>query len=455
MRVLLAMIVLSSLLSSVLLLSAGSVQAQQTRDPEKMAPRPVKRNSAMRPAPSMQLALEPAKRHLARTALAVPAYQPTHALRPKLHRPIGTGLKQPVMADRVVFDHASLVTAVNAGAVGVMSEGASDHYMRMVADLSSVFDDAPKLRIVGIIGKGTVQNLRDLRFLRGVDVALMHSDALDVAKKLREGGDVASKISYIARLQDEEMHILAKNEITDIHQLAGKKVNVSLAGSGVAASSGNVFDRLGIHVELVNFPERLAQEKLRAGEIDAAVFWDPIPDQTIVTFKNDGRFHLVPVPYEESLQSVYYPASIPADTYPGLVPAGQKLETVSLNAVVVAYNWPAGSDRAVRVANFAELFLSKFADLQKPGRDPIWQAIDPVGIAQGWQRLPAAQHWIDANIAHAVVPGRSPNMVDPTMAEFQTFLNEAPNRAGAKNSADAQRLFEEFISWRKSKAKSP
>jgi uncharacterized protein len=268
------------------------------------------------------------------------------------------------------MSYAAKVGAVNAGAVGVMSEGASDHYVRMIADLASVFDDPPQLRVVGIVGRGTAQNLRDLRFLRGVDVAFLHSDALDIAKKLADGQDVAQKTSYIARLQDEEMHILAKNEIADVHQLAGRKVNVSLAGSGAAASSGNVFERLGIKVQLVNFPERQAEEKLKSGEIDAAVFWDPVPDDNVSSFNNDGRFHLLAVPYEKTLQSVYYPASIAADAYPGLTAAGQKLETISLNAVVVAYSWPPGSERNKRVARLAELFLSRFAELQMPGRDP-------------------------------------------------------------------------------------
>jgi uncharacterized protein len=354
-----------------------------------------------------------------------------------------------------MMDHKAKVSAVNAGAVGVMSEGASDHYMRMVADLASVFNDPPKVRVVGIMGRGTAQNLRDLRYLRGVDVALLHSDALDIAKKLHESEDVANKTSYIARLQDEEMHIVVKNEITDVHQLAGMKVNVSIVGSGAAASSGNVFDRLGINVQLVNFPERQAEEKLKSGEIDAAAYWDPVPDDNVQSFKNDGRFHLLPVPYEKNLQSVYYPASIPADAYPGLMPAGQKLETISLNAVVVAYNWPQGSDRNKRVARFAELFLAKFVDLQKPGRDPVWQSIDPVGVAQGWQRLPAAQQWIDTNVRRAAAPTKSPGAVDPAIAEFQTFLKEAPQDGGAASPAEAQKLFEDFIAWRNSKPRSP
>jgi hypothetical protein len=43
--------------------------------------------------------------------------------------------------------------ALNAGIVGVMSQGASDHYMRMVADVTWGFDDRPNLRIVGMIAR--------------------------------------------------------------------------------------------------------------------------------------------------------------------------------------------------------------------------------------------------------------------------------------------------------------
>jgi uncharacterized protein len=404
------------------------------------------------PARPVRPASAAAAPHRARAATANFAHRHIRAAAPQ---PALSAPKSPSVAAAGVIGHQAKLNAVNAGAVGVMSEGASDHYMRMVADLAAVFNDPPKVRVVAIIGRGTAQNLRDLRYLRGVDVALLHSDALDIARKLRESEDIANKTSYIARLQDEEMHILAKNDITDVHQLAGKKVNVSIAGSGAAASSGNVFDRLDIKVQLVNFPERQAEEKLKSGEIDAAAFWDPVPDDNVQSFKNDGRFHLLPVPYEKNLQSVYYPASIAADAYPRLMPAGQKLETISLNAVVAAYNWPQGSDRNKRVARFAELFLAKFAELQKLGRDPVWQSIDPVGVAQGWQRLPAAQQWIDTNVTGAAAQTTNPAAADLAIAEFQTFLKEAPNRSDAANPAEAQKLFEEFIAWRKSKPRSP
>ena len=356
---------------------------------------------------------------------------------------------RPVKHRAAARSTAPAAIAANTAAIGVMSEGARDRDMRMAADFAATFDKAPGVRVVALIGRGTVQNIYDLAYLKGVDAAIVNSDALDIAGKLGEMPNIDKKITYIARLQNEEMHVLAPNEITDIHQLAGKRVNVSIAGGGAAASSANIFEHLGIKVQQVFLPESAAGEKLKAGEIDAAVFWDPYPDETITSFKNDGRFHLIGVPYEKSLQSVYYPANFAPDAYPGLVPAGQKLETVSLNAVIAAYNWPRGADRYQHVARFAKQFFQRFAELQGPGRDAVWKSINPIGVAQGWTRFPAAQEWIDANIAHP-----TNEQADPSIAEFKAFLEEQ-GKAAATDPANTEKLFEQFVAWRKAKAAAP
>ena len=339
--------------------------------------------------------------------------------------------------------------ADNAVEIGVMSEGANSHYMRMTADLAATFTKPQDLRVLGIIGKGTVQNIHDLASLKGVDVAIMHSDAIDIAKKLGDIPNLNERITYIARLQNEEMHVLARNEITDIHQLDGKRVNVAAAGGGIAASSQNVLEHLGVKAQLVNLPQSAALEKLKAGEIDAVIDWDPYPDSTFANFKGEGNFHFLPVPYEKDLQDVYFPASIPADTYPGLVPAGQKLDTVSLNAVIAAYNWPKDSERYRLVARFTKELFERFAELQSPAREDVWKSINPVGVAQGWKRFPAAQEWVDANNAHPTEP-----QTGPDVAEFKAFLKEQ-GKAPGNNQADAEKLFEQFVEWRKSKSAAP
>ena len=68
------------------------------------------------------------------------------------------------------------------------------------------------------------------------------------------------------------MHLLARSDIADIHALAGRKVNFGTEGSGTFMTSSVIFEALGIDVEATTFPEPIALEKLRSGEIDALVF---------------------------------------------------------------------------------------------------------------------------------------------------------------------------------------
>ena len=338
-------------------------------------------------------------------------------------------------------------TIADAKTIGVMSQSAGDQDRAMAGDVGSLFDQTSDLRVAALVGNGAVQNMRDLAHLKGVDVAVVNADALDIAGKLADTPGLDQKIAYIVRLQDKQMHVLAPIAITDIHELAGRKVNISLAGGGDAASSANVFEHLGIKAQFANFPDAEVDDKLKAGAIDAAVFWGADPDPTIAGFSNDKRFHLLAIPYEKSLQDIYYPANIAADAYPDLVPAGQKLETISVSAVIACYNWPRGGDHYQKVARFTQRFLQRFAQLQDPGHAAAWKSVNPFAIAQGWKRFPAAQEWVDANVAHAA---SEPSRQEPNISEFQAFLDDQ-GKAGASDPTDTQKLFEQVLAWRKTK----
>ena len=69
-------------------------------------------------------------------------------------------------------------------------------------------------------------------------------------------------------------------------------------------------------------------------------------------------------------------------------------------------------------------------------------------IAQGWKRFPAAQEWVDANVAHAA---NEPAHAEPNISEFQAFLDDQ-GKSAASGPADTQKLFEQFLAWRKTRA---
>ena len=71
-----------------------------------------------------------------------------------------------------------LRTKTNQGAIGIISGGVDGTYIRIAADLAAVLEEPGSLRILPVIGKGSVQNVADLLYLRGIDVAIVQSDVL-------------------------------------------------------------------------------------------------------------------------------------------------------------------------------------------------------------------------------------------------------------------------------------
>jgi TRAP-type uncharacterized transport system substrate-binding protein len=107
-----------------------------------------------------------------------------------------------------------------------------------VADrVVSVAMQGEELRVLPIVGNAAVQNVRDVLFLRGIDLALTTAQALNLLKESGEYGtsDLEKKIDYVAPLFPDEMHVIVRRELTDIKELSGKKVSFNNEGSQTAA----------------------------------------------------------------------------------------------------------------------------------------------------------------------------------------------------------------------------
>jgi len=163
----------------------------------------------------------------------------------------------------------------NANTIGVISGGADGTYIRIAADLANVLD-GDDMRILPIIGRGSLQNLRDIMFLRGVDIGIVQMDAREQLKAENLQNYAVNKLRYIARLYNEEIHVLASREISDLRQLDGKKVNIDKNGSGTNLTARILFDKLGIKPEFTTFDQGSSYERLKAGEIQALIVQDPM-----------------------------------------------------------------------------------------------------------------------------------------------------------------------------------
>src|SRR6185437_7108374 len=118
---------------------------------------------------------------------------------------------------------------INAGTVGIVSGGLNGTYIRIAAELAAVLDDGDTLRVLPLVGKGSVQNIADILFLKGIDIGIVQSDVLAYIRRERLYPGADKSIQYIAKLYNEEVHILAARDIARVEDLAGKKVNFDVA----------------------------------------------------------------------------------------------------------------------------------------------------------------------------------------------------------------------------------
>jgi hypothetical protein len=81
--------------------------------------------------------------------------------------------------------------------------------------------------------------------------------------------------------------------------------------------------------------------------------------------------------------------------YPALIPQGERISTIAVPTVLVAYNWPVGTNRYQRVARFTDLLFSRIDKLQVAGFDPKWKSINLAATVPGMPRFQPAQEWLD------------------------------------------------------------
>ena len=288
---------------------------------------------------------------------------------------------------------------LNANTIAIVSGNPNATYLSIAYDLSDVLDNGDNFRILPIVGKGGGQNIRDVRFLKGIDPGITQSIILNEFRESGDIGNIDDKIDYITKLFNEEMHVVvrANSGINSLADLNGKKVNFSDIGSGSQLSSRDIFRRLGIAPQEINMGQGDALEKLKTGEIAATILIAGKPTGAMGKLRAADGFRFLPVPFAKPLQADYLPAGLSHVDYPGMVGAGQDVNTIAVSAVLIAYNWPKDSDRYRRIANFIDVFFPKLAELQKPPHHPKWRETNLAAVVLGWTRFPEAVDWLERN----------------------------------------------------------
>ena len=331
------------------------------------------------------------------------------------------------------FGTATRETAdrLNANTVTMMTGAFGGTYEQFGADLASVLDDGDNFRLLPIVGRGSVQGVADILFLKGVDLGIVRADTLDYIEKKGYASNIKKQFNFIAKLYNEEMHVVAAKSICSLADLDGKTVAVGSANGGTFVTAISIFDRLNIKPHLLYLEQRVALEKLKNGEIDAVIAVEGKPLSEIAQI-DGANLHLVPVDYVKQLQADYLPTRLTAEDYPNLIAPGQSVDTVAAAAVLAAYNWAPSTDRYRRLSLFVDKFFTKVKALQRPPFHPKWREVALAAPLAGWTRFGPAQEWLDRNSKTAAPP---------------TAENSVPS-IDLRSSEDRE-LFRQFLEWRK------
>jgi TRAP-type uncharacterized transport system substrate-binding protein len=294
------------------------------------------------------------------------------------------------VAKRVDIAAKERMNAWTVGLAAGLIEGAP---LRLAAEIARVVNEEDKLHVIPIVTRGATENVNSLLYLRGVDAAIINTDALEEYKA--QVPYIERRLVYILNLFPSELHIFVRPEIRSLEDLKGKKVNFNTQGTAAAYSGPLIFSRLGLDVEKMFIPHQLALEQMKRGEVSAVVFITSKPVDAFLKGRWDPGFKFLPLEYDSRFEDYYLPSAIDSTDYPSLVPKAERIATIAVPTVLVAYNWPQQSDRYRRVARLVDSLFTRIGRLQSPGFDPKWKEVNLRAGVPGLERLRAAREWLD------------------------------------------------------------
>jgi TRAP transporter TAXI family solute receptor len=334
---------------------------------------------------------------------------------------------------------------VNAGTVTIITAPAGGATSIFGSDMARVLDDDQnQLRILPILGKGPVRNVVDILYLKAVDMGAVAAEVPEFYRLQYGIPDIASRLRYIAKLYNNEVHVVARSNIKSIFDLEGKRIS---AQTDVGYYSAKViFSRLGLNATFdYRIDDAAAIQKIVDGSADAYITSTGKVFSLLRNVKNEDRgLHLVTIPYDKRLQDIYLPTQLTGDDYPNLLAPGESVDTVATSVLLASFNWPEKTERYNRVAKFVDAFFSHIDEFHKPPRHPKWKESSLSIVVPGWQRFKAAQDWLDANRTKSTAQAPTQHATD-----FVRFLEQSGRRDLA--SDEKEKLYQQFLEWSKNK----
>lgn len=297
----------------------------------------------------------------------------------------------------------------NSNSIRIISSTIDSSGLLMANDLARILDDPKKIRVVPIIGKGAARSLKDIYYMKGVDIGIIQQDVLEHYKKNKKLPDPKRFIRYITTLGTQEVHLIARRQIKSLVQLDGKTVNIGPSDDGNAIAAKAVFDAYGLQVNSVHLDNRAAIRRLKNGEIDAVVLVGGKPVSNLLSDLAASKdFHLVDIGFNPQLGSMYKPTVMIHEDYPYLIDEHRVVSSISVDVVMAMYFWPKGTARYNKVKRFVDAFFEKLPTLRSQHYHGKWKEVQLENDLKGWKRFLPAQEWLKSKKQNKKVSARLP-----------------------------------------------
>jgi TRAP transporter TAXI family solute receptor len=337
------------------------------------------------------------------------------------------------------------VAKINNWTVGLASGLPEGTFIRFGAEIARNLNDGDELRVIPMITYGATDNVKDLLYLKGVDVAFTNADVLEHFKTVEKIPNIEKRINYISGMYIGHIHVLVRSDINSLQDLAGKKVSFHTPGAGASVSAPILFQRLGIKVEPVFVNNAIALEQMKTGELAGLVNTGGKPQELFTKFKNDLGYKFLSIPFDK-FEDLYVPSVFTSEDYPTYIKPGEKVESLGVPVVLAVYNWSRENDRFRRIQRFIEYFVDRFDGFQKPPYHPAWKTINLAAKVPGWNRYWVAEEKLK-QVAAAKPPPVSTRPIDLQLARQQA------QRAAPNDAVEQERLFQQFLEWNRAQTK--
>ncbi|MBN2965489.1 TAXI family TRAP transporter solute-binding subunit [Sulfurospirillum sp. T05] len=187
----------------------------------------------------------------------------------------------------------------------------------------------PGVEVSNMASAGSVENLRRVNS-KDADFGIVYSGDLylGINGKLTNDANRYRNVHAVSYLYGAPAHLLVREDsgITDVAQLAGKKVAVGPAGSGAAASAQRFFESVGLWDKISPQYIGYSQGASAIGDrqIDGLWVFAGFPNASVIQATTSNKMRMLQV--HEAAQKgtlgtdhpYYAPVTIPAGTYPGI-----------------------------------------------------------------------------------------------------------------------------------------